>query len=179
MSRYNHPLPLHPLIRSILHGISSNAKACLCFQGLFAFHLVGQLSEVEKLNGRDRFTRPHAPPDRSPQQDLQVEKQDPQNVIDRLLNLPPARIIANQPLRAKEASPLISKEYPIIVTMRYPRSCNSLNLLLRTMNTMQWLWVPVAQVSELRLALLRQGSTQHVYRNYFQREVTRSPRRAV
>lgn len=44
---------------------------------------------------------------------------------------------------------------------------------------MQWLWVPVAQDSELRLVLLRQGSTLHVYRNYFQREVTPSPRRGV
>lgn len=44
---------------------------------------------------------------------------------------------------------------------------------------MQWLWVPVAQDSELRLALLRQGSTRRVYRNYSQREATRSPRKVA
>lgn len=84
------------------------SKVCLLFIG-----------EVDKVNGRNRFTEPHAPPEPSPQQDLQVKKQDLWNVIDRSLSLPLARLIANQPLRAKEASPLISKDYPIIVTMRY------------------------------------------------------------
>lgn len=119
VSRYDHPLPLLYLIWSIPHGISSNAKACLCIQGLFASKS-GRLRQVEKLNGSDRFTEPHAPPDHSPRQDLQVKNQDSRNRIDRALNLLSARIIANQPLRAKEASPLISKDYPIIVNMRYP-----------------------------------------------------------
>lgn len=138
VSRYDHPLPLIHLIRSIPHGISSNAKACLCIQGLFASQS-GRLRQVEKLNGRDRFTEPHTPTDSSPRQGLQVKNQDPWNVIDRALSLLSARIIANQPLRAKEASPLFSKEYPIIVTVQSPRWCNSPNLHSRTMNTMQWL----------------------------------------
>lgn len=118
VSRHDHPLSLSHLIRSIPHGISSNAKACLYIQGLFASQF-GRLRQVEKLNGRDRFTEPHAPPDASPRQGLQVKNHDPPNMIDRALNLLSARIIANQPLRAKEASPLISKDYPVIVTMRY------------------------------------------------------------
>ena len=72
VSRYDHPLPLIHLIRSIPHGISSNAKACLCIQGLFASQS-GRLRQVEKLNGRDRFTEPHTPTDSSPRQGLQVK----------------------------------------------------------------------------------------------------------
>lgn len=39
--------------------------------------------DIEKVNGRDRFTEPHAPLDPSPQQGLQVKKQESRIVIER------------------------------------------------------------------------------------------------
>ena len=62
-----------------------------------------------------------------------------------LLTIVPARIVANQPLRAKEASPFVSSKYPVIVcSLLRPNTIAATHNILRTMNTML-LWLePVA-----------------------------------
>lgn len=52
-------------------------------------------------------------PDTFLPQDQQVEQSHSQ--VKKILTHQPARIITNQPLRAKEASPFVSSKYPVIV----------------------------------------------------------------
>ena len=86
---------------------------------------------------------------------------------------PAARIISNQPLRAKEASPFISNKYPVIVS--YPSmyaTKTSLNST-RTMNTMLSSSVPADLDYEQLSAWQKLDSIRHAYQNSFQREVIR------
>jgi hypothetical protein len=83
-----------------------------------------------------------------------------------------ARIIANQPLRAKEASPFVSQKYPVIVSCNHSRRRTTSRLIeVRTMNMMRWLLVLEVLGYELPLDWPRQASTPPAYPSYSLPEV--------
>ena len=56
-----------------------------------------------------------------------------------------AKIITNQPLRAKEASPFVSSKYPVVVGCKYLKEQEvRLTIQFRTTNMMRSSSVPVA-----------------------------------
>lgn len=85
----------------------------------------------------------------------------------------PARIIANQPLRAKEASPFIDHKYAIVVCTLALLACRTCSCAFRITNMMHLSWALVAPDYERRSVWRRRASTQHAYRSCSPREVTR------
>ena len=94
-----------------------------------------------------------------------------------MLTILAARIIANQPLQAKEAPPFVSSQYPVIVRTNWElgKKSDAAHRIPRITSTMLSLLELAARDCAQHLGSQKQDSIQHAYQSSSQLEVIPLP----